>query len=83
MRLPRDLSGDQLARLLRRRYGYRIILQRGSHIRLARDVQGDEFFVTVPRHKELSIGTLGGILSDVSEHLGITQDELRGELFGD
>ena len=35
MTLPRDLSGDELARLLRRNYGYRAIRQRGSHLRLA------------------------------------------------
>ena len=35
MTLPRDLSGDELVRLLRRNYGYRVIRQRGSHLRLA------------------------------------------------
>jgi len=40
MRLPRDLSGEDLAALLRRRYGYRLVRQRGSpnaHCRLAID----------------------------------------------
>jgi len=33
MKLPRDLSGEALARLLRR-YGYEVTRQAGSHIRL-------------------------------------------------
>ena len=32
MRLPRDLSGDRLARLLARHYGYSIIRTKGSHM---------------------------------------------------
>ena len=35
MRLPRDLSGEDLAALLRRRYGYRFVRQSGSHMTLA------------------------------------------------
>lgn len=34
MRLPRDLSGDDLAKLLCRHYGYRLIRQKGSHMML-------------------------------------------------
>jgi predicted RNA binding protein YcfA (HicA-like mRNA interferase family) len=33
VKLPRDLSGDELARALRR-YGYQITRQSGSHMRL-------------------------------------------------
>ena len=38
--------------------------------------------VTVPRHRALRVGTLGGIVADVAEQLGATQDEVRRELFG-
>ncbi len=34
MKLPRDISGEELARLLGR-YAYRVVRQTGSHIRLA------------------------------------------------
>ena len=37
MRLPRDMSGEDLAALLRRRYGYRMVRQRGSHMTLTRN----------------------------------------------
>ena len=79
MRLPRDLSGDDLAGLL---YGYRLIRQRGSHIRLTTTVQGTEHSVTIPRHRQVNVGTLSSIVSDVAEYLGLTQYEVRRALFG-
>ena len=67
MTLPRDLSGDELVTLLRRNYGYRVIRQRGSHLRLASNFLGMEHRVSVPRHRQLNVGTLSGIISDVAE----------------
>jgi len=34
VRLPRDLSGCELATLLRRHFGYEVVRQTGSHLRL-------------------------------------------------
>ena len=34
MRLPRDMSGEDLAAVLRRHYGYRLVRQKGSHMTL-------------------------------------------------
>ena len=82
MRLPRNLSGEDLAVLLRRCYGYRLIRQRGSHMTLTRTGVGGAHSVTVPRHRTVRVGTLSGIVADVAAHLGVTQDEVRGELFG-
>lgn len=83
MTLPRDLSGDELVRLLRRNYGYRVIRQRGSHLRLASNFRGTEHRASVPRHRELNVGTLSGIISDVAEYLGLTSTEVRRALFDD
>jgi len=33
MKLPRDISGEELAKLLRK-YGYKVTRQTGSHMRL-------------------------------------------------
>ena len=82
MRLPRDLSGEDLAGLLRRHYGYRLVRQRGSHMTLAAAIRGTEHSVTIPRHRQIRVGTLSSIMSDVAERLGLTQDEVRRELFG-
>ena len=68
--------------LLRRAYGYAILRQTGSHIRLATNLMGREHRVTVPRHHPVRIGTLNDILSDVADYLGIDKDEVAQELFG-
>lgn len=81
--LPRDISGDELIRLLRRRYGYRAVRQRGSHVRLVTHIKGVEHHVSVPRHNPLKVGTLHSVLSRVTAYLEISQDALRRELFRD
>ncbi|MBI2818013.1 MAG: type II toxin-antitoxin system HicA family toxin [Acidobacteria bacterium] len=65
MKLPRDMSGRQLVALLER-HGYRNVRQTGSHIRLVGFVKGIEHHVTIPAHKQLKIGILNGIVSDVA-----------------
>lgn len=79
MRLPRDISGKDLARNLRA-LGYTITRQTGSHMRLT-TTQGGEHHVTIPDHDPLRIGTLAGILGDVAEHFEMTRDELIEKLF--
>ena len=78
MKLPRDPSGPELAKLLRA-VGYEITRQTGSHLRLSIQQQG-EHHVTMPTHSPLKVGTLAGILNDVSQHLGITRNELLQRL---
>ena len=82
MSLPRDLSGRELEALLRRHYGYRFVRQNGSHITVAVDFQGERLKVVIPRHRNLRVGTLGGILADVAEQVGITSEQVRRDLFG-
>ena len=79
MKLPRDLSGDELVKALAK-YGYQITRHRGSHIRLTTQRNG-EHHVTVPRHDALRIGTLGEILQMVAIHLGMSREELQEDLF--
>lgn len=80
MRLPRDLSGAELAKALTR-VGYRVTRESGSHVRLTTDTPS-QHHVTVPAHDSLKIGTLAGILSDVAGHLKLSRDELLQKLFG-
>ena len=79
MRLPRDLSGRDLARALRR-YGYAVTRETGSHMRLTTQ-QGGEHHVTIPDHASLRIGTLASILGNVAGHLNIERSVLTSELF--
>ena len=81
MKLPRDLSGEDLARLLRR-YGYEVIRQSGSHLRLASKLKSTEHHLTIPLHASLKVGTLAGILSDVAEYLEVDRATLTNDLFG-
>lgn len=82
MRLPRNLSGEELAAQLRRHYGYRIVRQRGSHMMLGATIGGVSHRVTVPRHRVLRVGTLSAIVADIAAHLDKSRDEVRAELFG-
>ena len=79
-RLPRDVSGHQLAKALSR-FGYEITRQTGSHLRLTTGTKG-EHHVTVPAHSSLKVGTLSGILGEVGEHLEMPKGWLIEELFG-
>lgn len=81
MRLPRDVGGEELAKLLERKFGYEVVRRTGSHMRLSR-TDGGEHHVTIPSHKPLKVGTLNAILRDVSEHLGLDRGELIRKLFG-
>ncbi|MGG6264820.1 type II toxin-antitoxin system HicA family toxin [Leptolyngbya sp. AN03gr2] len=79
MKLPRDLSGLELAKRLKR-FEYVIDRQTGSHIRLTTEQNG-EHHITIPAHNPLKVGTLSAILGDVAEHLELSRDELIAELF--
>jgi predicted RNA binding protein YcfA (HicA-like mRNA interferase family) len=78
MKLPRDVSGDDLAKALRV-LGYAVTRQTGSHYRVTTD-HGGEHHVTIPRHSPLRIGTFAAILDDVAEHFEFSRDELIARL---
>jgi len=81
MKLPRDLSGSDLANRLSI-LGYQVTRQTGSHLRLTTQEQG-EHHITIPRHDPLKLGTLVGILADVAQHFGISRESLMEEIFND
>jgi predicted RNA binding protein YcfA (HicA-like mRNA interferase family) len=79
MRLPRDLSGDDVIKALAR-LGYQTTRQRGSHVRVTTEENGPHH-VTVPRSDPLRVGTLAAIMRDVGDHFGLSRDELLRRLF--
>ncbi len=79
MKLPRDLSGAELAKALGR-LGYAVVRQTGSHVRLTRDGP-EQHHITIPAHDPLKLGTLAAILSVVAAHMKIDRDELLRRLF--
>ena len=80
MKLPRDMSGEELAQLLGR-YGYKSTRQTGSHMRLTTIFKGIEHHITIPQHKSLRIGTLSKILKDVAAYLEMDLHLLSEERF--
>lgn len=74
MRIPRDASAQGLRKSLEI-LGYMVTRQKGSHIRLTTQLNG-EHHITIPNHDPLRIGTLQAILKDVAEHHGLTVAEL-------
>lgn len=79
MKLPRDLSGEDLAKALTR-FEYVVDRQTGSHIRLTTQLNG-EHHITVPAHNPLKVGTLNAILREIAEHFDLTRDQLLSQLF--
>ena len=71
MKLPRDVSGVQAARALRR-FGFAEIRQTGSHLILRKESRT----VVVPQHKPLKPGTLKSII----EQAGLTLEQFVTEL---
>jgi len=80
VKLPRDLSGAELANALSR-VGYRVTRQTGSHIRLTTDTPS-EHHVTIPAHDPLKLGTLAAILGAVAAHKKLPREALLEVLFG-
>jgi len=80
MRIPRDIDGKYLTKLLTR-YGYEVSRQTGSHIRLTSTACGTEHHVTIPDHSPLRIGILSAIMGDVATYLNKSKDEIIRELF--
>ena len=71
MKLPRDISGAEVVKALRR-LGFEVTNQEGSHIRMTKG----NCRVTVPNHKFLLPKTLNSILRQAS----ITREEFLDAL---
>jgi predicted RNA binding protein YcfA (HicA-like mRNA interferase family) len=75
MKLPRNLSGNNLARHLCKNWGYVQIHQVGSHIILQTSVPAHHR-IAVPAHNPLRIGTLNAILASVASHKGVGKEKI-------
>ncbi len=75
MKLPRDLSGAELIKLLCKHHGYRQLDQEGSHVILQTETPRHHR-LAVPNHNPLRIGTLNSILRAVAEAKGIEKEDV-------
>ena len=79
MRLPRDVSGQDLVRALMT-FGYEVTRQTGSHLRLTTQEHG-EHHITIPQHSPLRVGTLAAVLANIAQHFDMSRDDLASQLF--
>lgn len=71
MKVPRDVSGAQAVKALRR-LGFDVLRQEGSHIRMGKGA----IRVTIPNHNPILPKTLQSII----RHAGITLEEFMDNL---
>ncbi len=75
MKLPRDLSGGELIKLLCKYHGYQKVNQEGSHI-ILETADPRHHRLAVPNHDPLRIGTLNAILRAVAEVKGLAKEDI-------
>lgn len=60
--MPKPFSGHAIIKILMARFGFHVVSQRGSHVKLKGTSKGKTVATIVPLHRELAHGTLRGIL---------------------
>jgi predicted RNA binding protein YcfA (HicA-like mRNA interferase family) len=75
MKLPRDLSGEELVKHLVKHWDYLKIHQVGSHM-ILQTQHPTPHRIAVPAHSPLRIGTLNSILSAVSAQKGVSKEAI-------
>lgn len=81
MKTPRNLSGNDLIKLLKKKFGYKVTRQVGSHIRCTSFIKDEQHHITIPNHDPLKIGTLSAILEDIANRHNLTKQQLVEKLF--
>lgn len=79
MKLPRELSGRDLARVLCAEWAYRQVNQVGSHIVLQTETP-QHHRLSIPDHRPLRIGTLNAILRQVAAAKGVAREDILATL---
>jgi predicted RNA binding protein YcfA (HicA-like mRNA interferase family) len=59
----RNISGQDVIKILVKEFGFEIARQSGSHVILRKYVDGKKITTVVPLHDDIKPGTLLGILS--------------------
>ena len=58
----RKISGQDCIKILCNKFEFKAVRQTGSHVVLRKETPGGSIGTVVPRHSELKIGTLKGLL---------------------
>ena len=76
----RSLSGQEVVGILRH-FGFVLVSQRGSHMKLKRVADGETQVLTIPAHAELDTGTLRAIFRQACRYL--SESELKPHFYVD
>ena len=79
MKLPRNISGQELVKILTQ-LGYEKVQQKGSHIKVTTTING-QHHLAIPNHNPIKTGTLNSILKQAANHFGKTKEEIIEILF--
>ncbi|HPY29335.1 MAG TPA: type II toxin-antitoxin system HicA family toxin [Verrucomicrobiota bacterium] len=79
MKVPRDLSGAQLIKVLCRDWSYRQVNQEGSHVILQTETPGHQR-LSIPNHNPLRVGTLNAIVRAVAAHKNVDRQTIFDSL---
>jgi predicted RNA binding protein YcfA (HicA-like mRNA interferase family) len=80
MRIPKDIKGKEMLKLVGKHFGYEKTRQVGSHIRATTKENG-QHHITIPDHNPIKPGTLEGIIDDIAKHFQISKSEVMQKLF--
>ncbi len=64
--MAKTFSGKFVIAILCRHFGFFVVSQKGSHVKLRKETPMNNITTVVPLHRELSYGTLKGVL-DLAE----------------
>jgi predicted RNA binding protein YcfA (HicA-like mRNA interferase family) len=81
MRVPKNIKGKELLKLVDRHFSYVKTRQNGSHIRATTQLKG-QHHITIPDHNPVKEGTLRGIIDDIAMHFNMSSDDVCDTLFG-
>ena len=79
MKLPRDLSGAELIKLLCKHFDYRRVNQEGSHVILETS-EPRQHRISIPDHAPLRVGTLNAILRAIAMAKGVEKEDILRHL---
>ena len=79
MKLPRDLSGVDLIKMLSKHFGYARVNQEGSHV-LLEPTDPRQHRIAVPDHSPLRVGTLNSILRAIATAKGVEKEDILNSL---
>jgi len=60
--MSRAVSGKRVVSVLTKQFGFTVVSQKGSHVKLKKRLESGDIITIVPMHKELAFGTLRGVL---------------------